>query len=259
MIRLAALVLAASSVSLVPTSGPLQGRGEELTKAYHELFDARDRAGMLALWSEHRGAILVTIDADLEGSLALWERDPTKPDRSAIAALHERALWGAELASEATGNPIFDDYASAFVGWGPDEKRAFRAGQKAHGEARGALKSGELEQAAEKGRACRELAEPLGDWWGLAMGLAAEGEALFAMGEHADAADALARARQVYHDLGLTGSEYRAVATLSRALAEDGPPARARAATRHALRLARELGDEQGVEELQARMESLRG
>jgi len=216
------------------------------------LFEGREKEGLLELWRDNPGAILVTIDADLEGALAEWEKKPDAPDSAAIAERHERALWGAQAATELTGNPIFADYASSFVGWDAEQKRSFRAGQKAFGSARRALAGGDAEAALAAARDCIGRAGPLGDWWGLAMGLQAEGDALARQGQHGAAAFSLTRARQINHDLGLTGAEYGCSVALARVLAEHGPHARAHAAVSHAIALAVALGDENGQGELMA-------
>lgn len=216
------------------------------------LFEGREKDGLLELWRANPGAILVTIDADLEGALAEWEKKPDAPDAAAITLRHERALWGAQAATEATGNPIFADYAASFVGWSADEKRSFRAGQKAFGGARRALAGGDAAAALEAARECIGRAGPLGDWWGLAMGLQVEGEALARTGEHAGGALSLARARQINHDLGLTGAEYDCSVGLARVLTANGPRERARAALAHAIALAVALGDQAGQGELAA-------
>jgi hypothetical protein len=216
------------------------------------LFEGREKEGLLELWRANPGAILTTIDADLEGALAEWEKQPDAPDAAAIALRHERALWGAQAATEATGNPIFADYAASFVGWDAEQKRSFRAGQKAFGAARRALAGGDAKAALEAARECIGRAGPLGDWWGLAMGLQVEGEALARTGEHGAAALALAHARAINHDLGLAGAEYACSVGLARVLCAHGPHERARAALGHAIALAVALGDQAGQGELAA-------
>jgi hypothetical protein len=255
MLHLApALALALALTSAVPASAR---QDDQVRNDFVGLFEGREKEGLLELWRANPGAILVTIDADLEGALAEWEKRPDAPDAAAIAERHERALWGAQAASELTGNPIFADYAASFVGWDAEQKRSFRAGQKAFGAARRALAGGDAGAALAAARDCVGRAGPLGDWWGLAMGLQAEGEALARQGEHAGAALSLARARQVNHDLGLTGAEYACSVALARVLAESGPRERARAALGHAIALSVAVGDEAGQGELVALRQSL--
>lgn len=222
----------------------------EIAAKYHELAAKEDHAGLVALWKENPGAILYTIDADLEGSLAEVEKSEA-PDREKIAMLHARALFGAQAAEEATGRPIFVEYASSFVGWTREQQKSFREGQQAHGEARKALRAGEHDAAARSARRCAELAEPLGDWWGTAMGCSAEGMAHQAAGKHEAALVPLTRARMIYHDLGLTGSEYQNLRALVDSLVALERKVRARHSARQALALATALGDKDGSAELE--------
>lgn len=234
----------------LPLAAPLQE--DPVRTDFVALFEGREKEGLLELWRSNPSSILTTIDADLEGALAEWEKKPDAPDLGAIALLHERALWGAQAATEATGNPIFADYAASFVGWNAEEKRSFRAGQKAFGAARRALAGGDAKAALEAARECIGRAGPLGDWWGLAMGLQVEGEALARTGEHGAAALSLANARAINHDLGLAGAEYACSVGLARVLCAHGPRERARAALGHAIALAVALGDQAGQGELAA-------
>lgn len=223
----------------------------EVRAKFVELAGTHNDAALRELWKAHRDEILYTLDADLEGSLAAWEKSPDKPDAAAIEALHERALWGARIASEATGDPLFADYASAFVGWNADQKKSFRAGQTAHGRAGKALKAGDHATAAKAARECADLALPLGDWWGYAMGLSAEGFALAASGEHARAQLSLSQARVVYHALGLVGDEYGCTKALAKSWHALKHFERAGAAARAALALAERLGDTRAKAELE--------
>lgn len=189
---------------------------DDVASSYRALHAAGDAAGLAELWVAHPDQILVTIDADLEGSLSLWEQADGEPDSEAVAALQRRAVWGARVASEATGKGIFADYASAFVGWTDEQKQRFRAGQAAFGSCRQALAAGDQQAALEAAVSCRDLALPLGDWWGAAMGLSMEGQVLAAMGRHEQALAPLGRARLLYEQLGLTGSAFSALAQLAR-------------------------------------------
>ncbi len=251
------VTLLLSSALAVPIDA-LQDRGAEVAQRYQQAAAEEDHAGLVELWKANPGLILVTIDADLEGSLKLRESSP-EPDEDAIAALHARALAGARAAAEATGHPILLDYASAFVGWDREQQRRFRAGQAAFGRARGAAKAGDQEAAAAAGLECAELAEPLGDWWGTAMGHSAHGQALLALGRFDEALVALSRARMIYHDLGLVGSEYGNARGVVTALRELGRTERCRAAALASIELARAVGDEQGLAELEGLVQELPG
>lgn len=228
---------------------------DALRAAYHECFDERAEGRLAQLWLDHRGLVLPTIDADLEGSLALWEQSPDAPDADAIARLHERALFGAQVASEVTSCPIFADYASSFVGWDDDQKRRFRAGQAAYGDAMTALRDGEPAAALEAARACTEAAQPLGDWWGTAMGLSAEGLALSQLDRHDEALVASSRARLLYDQLGLVGSEYGCLRAMIEQLVALERWPRARVTIESAITTAETLGDERGAASLRKRLD----
>ncbi len=232
----------------LPSSLPGSQDTNPVTERYHECAASSDRAGLVELWKGNPSSILYTIDADLEGALKLVEASE-EPDAAAIAALHKRALFGASCAEEATGHPILVEYATSFVGWSREQQLAFRQGQAAYGAARGAMKKGEHEAAAKHGRECAELAEPLGDWWGTAMGFSAEGSARVAAGDHEAALVPLSRARLIYHDLGLIGSEYSCLRGLVSSLTALDRNPRAMHAAKQALALAKQLGHEEGVTE----------
>ncbi len=244
-----ALLLAPLVLLCAPSA--LHAQAEESIEArYHAAAAAGDEAALVALWRAHPDAVLGTIDADLEGSLALREEAEAAgqpADESAIAPLHARALFGARAAQLATGHPIFVDYVASFVGWDAEQRRSFRAGQAAFGEARAALKDGRHEEALAAGRRCSERAAALGDWWGTAMGLTAQGQALAGLGRHEEAVVALSKARILHHDLGLTGSEYGNLLGLVAALEQVGSAARLAAAATQAIELGTALGDEAGV------------
>jgi len=208
---LASLLLTAAPVAALPAP---QDRRAGVTASYHELAAAKDAEGLGELWKDNVGLVLQVIDADLEGSLSLWEAAKDSPPTEEIAKLHERALFGAYAASDALGQPIFADYASSFVGWDDEQKLAFRAGQAVFGRAAQELRDGDKAVAITAGQETIERAIALGDWWGAAMGYAVKGEALRAEGEHEDALSSLAMARQINHALGLQSSELRNVRSM---------------------------------------------
>jgi len=229
---------------------PQDGRRIEVRDRYVALAAAGDAEGLRALWLENRDLILVTLDSDLEESLALWEAAPEDPPAAAIEALERRALAAAEAASAATGHPIFADYAASFVGWDEQQRRLFRAGQAVYRRALRELEDGNYEVALEAGRETRERAQPLGDWWGVAMGWAAEARALQGAGHLERALAAYGTARLHYHDLGLLWGELenlRHMLDLLRAL-ERWP--RARVAAEAALAIARRYENADDVREL---------
>jgi tetratricopeptide (TPR) repeat protein len=248
-----ATAVAAVSAMLVlagAAARPAQEREAEVVASYRKLAEAHDEAGLAKLWAEHPDLVLTTIDEDLEGSLALREKSE-KPDEALIAQMHERAVFAARAAVAAGLSPLLADYASAFSGWNADQQKQFRAGQKAFGQARAASKAGKHEEALAAGNQCLALAEPLGDWWGAAMGHSAAGQALAALGRHEEALVALGRARVLHHDLGLGGSEYGNLQGMVAELQALGGGPRLAELARQAAALGRALGDDDGAAALE--------
>ncbi len=258
MLILTALLFLGPTAARVPASPlALEQEARSVRERFVELHAKQDAEGCKALWKASPHEILYTIDEDLEGALATWEKSPEKPDSATIAALHARALWGARMASEALGAPIFLDYASAFAGQTDAQKKQFRSGQRSHGEARAAVKAGDWEKAQAKARECVEHAAPLGDWWGHAMGLSALGTAYSGGGKLAESVAPLGEAALIYRNLRLPGDEYVALRRLATVLIETGAKPRARTVIERALELAQVLGDERGRTELEKLQKTL--
>lgn len=238
-------------LSLAPTTAPLplpqDDRRAKVSEQYKALAEARDAESLGELWKQNRGLVLQTIDADLEGSLALWEKDKEKAPKDQIAALHARALYGAEVASQALQQPIFLDYASSFVGWNDQQKASFRAGQQVYGRAMRELKEKNWEVALEAGRETVERASALGDWWGMAMGYGAEAEAARQLGWFEDSLRAFSMARQINHDLGLEYSEYKNLEGLVAVARADSRFTRALVAAKDWVASAKAFKDQAGL------------
>ncbi len=200
---LAALALTFNSEAQEEGQDPMA----ELTALYHAAFESGETEALAAGFAQHSGLALLVIDADLEGSLALREENLSAENEAQALERIARAEFGAAVASRALHEPIFSDYAVSFGGWSEVQRLNFRAGQKAFGEARGALREGDLERAHERANRSLELAEPLGDWWGTAMALGARADALIAAEEHTEALIAASRARLLHHQLGLESSQ----------------------------------------------------
>ncbi|MHC5211864.1 MAG: hypothetical protein ACYTG2_14180 [Planctomycetota bacterium] len=247
------VLLAAVAPGAAP---PAALQDDELTAAYRAAAAGGDHDALVELWRANANRVLVTIDADLEQSLSLRESSEA-PDEAAIAALHERALFGARAATAATGHPIFLDYATAFTSWDAEQQKQFRAGQGAYRRASGAGKAGDHESAAQAARQCLELAEPLGDWWGTAMGHTALGRAQLGQGDAQGALVSFSRARMIHHDLGLQGSEYGNTLALIDVCEALGANPRGREMLLAAISLGQALGDDDGVVELQQRLTAL--
>jgi len=230
---------------------PAPADTREVRKQFVELAGKQDRAGVQALWRAHPTAVLPAIDADLEGSLRLREKS-ADADPAAITALQQRALWGATAAVEGGTHPLLLDYASAFVGWNEAEQKRFREGQKLVGASGEALAKGDAQAALEAAQQALQRTGPLGDWWGSQMACDAIAAAEARLGHHEKALESASFARVLARDLGLAGDEYGALRKMVESARALGRTQRARAACDAALPLARQLGDEAGLKELEA-------
>lgn len=242
------LVTALLTLPVSPAAPLVRTSAEDLAQSYATACEARDADALAKLWKANPMSILPTFDADLELSLRTWEASPDSPDSEAIEELQARAQWAAKVASEVSGRPIFADYAASFVGWNADEKANFRAGQKAYGQAMRALQEGQAEQALEAARECTGLAMPLGDWWGSAMGLGAESQALLGLERHPEALLAASRARLLNQQLGLGGAELSCLGVMVQAAMKLERNERALVAARDAELLAKQLGAEEAMD-----------
>lgn len=247
---LAFLTLTSFTTTAIPAAPtPIAAPAADARKTFVELAAKKDEAGCRELWRKERASLLPIIDADLEGSLAVREKAGTRAltpeEEKRIEEMHARAVWGATQAA-ANGLKFVLDYATSFVGWNEEQRASFRAGQKAYGDARKALAAGDIEAARAAGKRCRELAAPLGDWWGAQSGWEIEARALESLGETEQALAAWARVRLVALSISLVGDEYEATRKVAVLAAELGRTERAKAAVKDAIALATELGDEEG-------------
>jgi hypothetical protein len=246
---LRALLIAVPFLFTLPFASTPNARGD-VRAQFLELAEKSDAIAVAKLWRENPYEILTSIDADLEGALGAWERSPDAGVTDAIKKQYARAVWGARIASEATGHPIFADYANSYAGFTTEQKKAFRGGQKAHGRAHKAMEAKDYAGAAKAGRECADLALPLGDWWGYAMGLSAEGQAFAASEDNEKALASLSQARVIYHDLGLVGDEYSCTRTMAKVLLALKHYERALVTVRGAIALREIVGDEKAQMDL---------
>lgn len=240
----------------------LAAQGDDTAARFAELAKAKDVAGTVELWKAHPDETLGTIDAYLEGSLAKIEaaaKAKQTVDAKEIEEMHATAIFGALAADQAFGTTIFADYASSFSGLDADQQKAFRRGQAAHSEAHKALKGKKADEALKRATECRDLAQPLGDWWGTAMGYSAMGASYEALGKQTEALTAHALAAQIYHDLRLVGNEYQETAAVANLASALGRKPRAKIAATRAHELAVALGDTAGAQELEKLLQSLGG
>jgi hypothetical protein len=242
-----------------PTAGKVAAPvldAKDVRKQFVELAAKKEHDACLALWKANPDAVLPTIDADLEGSLKAREKSK-EPNMNAIIDMQHRALWGAEIAFEASGDPMILDYASAFVGWGENQRKSFREGQAAFRSAMTALKGGDAKAALVSGQQCLDLASPLGDWWGTAMGYDAIAACQKSLGALDKALEAAGHARAIYHSLGLAGDEYQSVTAIADICVTTKRIARGKAACQIGIALAKKLGDADGEKALLAQQTEL--
>jgi len=176
--------------------------GKELKARFEALDTAGDHSAVVALFRSNPNGVMFLIDSYLEGSLALFEKEGSaKADE--IQSMHSRAIRGAKAASDAFMSPDILDYASSFAGWNDEEKMQFRAGQKACRASSKAHKAKDYEAALKHAQAGLDAAWPLGDWWGTAMAMSAQGRAYIGLDQPMDALRSLSTARILYHGLAL--------------------------------------------------------
>ena len=222
---LIALSLGFTATTLTTTQD--SAKPMNIVEQYHALSAEGNVDGLVELWQENEYRALSTIDQDLEGSLALWEGGLDAEKTAAMEAMQERAMFGAAAATKAFDRPIFLDYAAAFCSWNDEEKVAFRAGQAANGRAYEARGEGNMEAARDAAEECTNLALPLGDWWGCAMGLGGSGGFKLQLGDAKGGLSDLSRARLINQSLGLRGSELRNLKGMLTCLVELGHTPRA--------------------------------
>lgn len=233
--------LVVTPVRAAPVVAPVVLESAKDVRAkFVELAGKKDEAGLVALWKANPSVVLPTIDADLEGSLRVREKAKDKePDMAKIKEMHERALFGARMAYQASGDPLILDYASSFVGWDEAQRKSFREGQAASARAGQAMEAGDGAEGLKAGTECLDKALALGDWWGAAMGCDAVYTAHRALGNEDKALEFAARAGAIHHSLGFAEEELRAAVTMAELCKSLKRPARGQAACERALTIAK--------------------
>ena len=216
--------------------------GQNTQAAFEKLVAEKATAEIVELWKKSPFETLPTIDSYLEGSLKLVETSAT-PDQDAIKSMHAKALNGAGAADVAFGTVIFSEYASSFIGWNREQQKQFRLGQRAYSEAGAALQAKRFEASLAAGQDCLAKAQPLGDWWGTAMGYSAIGAAQKGLGDTEKSLMAYTSSRAIYHDLRLGRSELNCTVEMAKLLKEANNTVRARVTCMQGIVLAEKLGD----------------
>jgi len=198
---------------------------------------------IVELWKKAPFETLPTIDSYLEGSLKITEASDT-PDQNAITSMHAKAMTGARAADKAFGSIIFSEYASSFTGWNREQQKQFRLGQQAYGNAGAAIKAKRFDAALAAGQDCVAKAQPLGDWWGTAMGYSAIGAAQKGLGDSEQALTAFTTSRAIYHDLRLGGAELKCTLEMAALLKQAGTTMRLKVTCQQGIALAEKLGND---------------
>jgi hypothetical protein len=195
---------AADGPAVLPPDGKEAFEPERLQR----LVTDGDESWVVATFKRYPGRVLPFIDSYLEGGLAMIEKDGAAAEDRARASFRTGVRF-AKLADQAFGGTHFSDYATAFASWSPEERIAFREGQRLHGEGRALLKQGDAKAALAAFDRSFRLADGLRDAWGRAMATAGRADALAASGDP----DSLRRARgtggwaeRQYNDLRLSES-----------------------------------------------------
>ena len=225
---------------IVSVSGTVSAQN---TKATFESLVAKQSVDeIVELWKKSPFKTLPTIDSYLEGSLKLMETSDT-PDQKAIATMQAKALQGATAADKAFGSVVFSEYASSFIGWNSEQQKQFRLGQKAYANASAAIEEKSFKTALTAGQDCVAKAQPLGDWWGTAMGYSAIGAAQKGLGDSEQALTAFTSSRAIYHDLRLGQAELNCTLEMAELLKKAGNTMRAKVTCLQGIALAERLGE----------------
>jgi len=158
---------------------------------------AGDEAMIVQSFRRHPNAVLPFIDEYLEGGLATIEKGTAPPTGPPSLVSFRTGVKFAELADRAFSEAIFTEYAANFASWNPAEQASFREGQKLFGEGR-KLRKEKPEDALASFRGSFAKAEPLGDFWGMAMAQRAMAETSRALGRMEPAQEAASKASELY-------------------------------------------------------------
>lgn len=176
-----------------------------------------DAAWIVQAFRRHADDVLGFFDEYLEGGLKIIE------DGGDSEKAHESfrtALKFARLADEAFKEVIFSEYAASFGSWSPQEQKRFRQGQA---EVKAAREAKDDAPAAlshyEKSLA---LAEPLADWWGVAMAQLGIAKCKMAMSDYEGAKAAAMAAAELSARLQLRPAHVKSRLICGQAHAEQG-------------------------------------
>lgn len=164
-----------------------------------------DRTMIVQTFRRYPAEVLPFIDSYLEGGLAMIE---SGKDAAEALDSFRRGIQFAELADTAFAESIFAEYAAGFGSWSPKEQKLFREGQAAYRKGR---ELGETAEAAAELRRSYQLAEQLGDSWGMAMAAQRLATVLTALGDLDEANRFVAKAIELNSRLQLRTQHIRSL------------------------------------------------
>lgn len=166
--------------------------------------DDGDRELITQTFRRHPELVLPFFDRYLEKGLKLIADKANYED--SMKELR-RGVKFAQIATDAWRDPIFAEYAANFASWNEVERTNFRAGQAAFGAGARAMKAGKPAEAREHFQNSMNLAEPLGDAWGMQMAMAGLAQAALALQDWQAANDASLKAMDIAGRLQLRSDE----------------------------------------------------
>jgi tetratricopeptide (TPR) repeat protein len=208
--------LALAALTILPPGDDAKSHDALTRPRMEKMLIEEDHAWIIQTFRRYPSRVLPFIDSYLEGGLKIIE---DKGDEETALNMFRMALTFAEIAddaiSEKTDALVFSSYAAAFGSWSPAERKRFRDGQAEVGAGRKALEA-EPAKALEHFEKALQLAQPLGDTWGMAMAHAGIADAKQAMDKSLDAALNARAAAELYSRLHLKSSEAKVQLALSR-------------------------------------------
>jgi len=198
-----------------PTSAPVTfaaPQSKEVPPAEVPLYPPRlerwledgDKELITQTFRRHPELVLAFFDRYLETGMKLIEDKASYED---FMKELRKGVKFAQLATDAWRDPIFAEYAANFASWNAPERKNFRAGQAAYAAGARAMKGGKAAEARVQFQASLELAEPLGDAWGLQMAMGGLAKAALALQDWTAANDASLKAVDISSRLQMREDE----------------------------------------------------
>ncbi|MCA9285557.1 MAG: hypothetical protein KDA22_10095, partial [Phycisphaerales bacterium] len=192
-------------VQMAVLSGPGAVDDAMTAERLERMLAAGDKSMVVQTFRRHPTEVLPFIDGYLEGGLAMIEQGK---DADEAMASFRRGIAFAELADTAFSEAIFVEYSAGFASWSPTEQRLFREGQKAYRDGRQATDPAVAVPLLQRSY---DLAEQLGDSWGMAMASERLAAGLAALGRSEEAGKVVAKAIELNSRLQLRDQHVRSL------------------------------------------------